>query len=290
MSHPPAERPPITSPTNERVKAAVRLRDRRERDRTGLTIVDGARELRRAIEAGIRVETLFVAESGPPTPDAAWVVASLGGSRSPAVVAVSAKVFAKIAFGDRDDGLVGMVAIPSVELEALVVEPDPLIVVVDGVEKPGNLGAILRSADGAGVDAVLLTDARTDPFNPNAIRASLGTVFGTRLAVADPASALSWLRRQGVRLVTAEVGAPRFHTDTDLTGALAIVVGSESDGLGPAWLDTEREPVRIPMRGRADSLNVSVATAILLYEALRQRDGSTAADAGVARIAGGGPA
>ena len=287
MSHPPVTRSPITSPTNERVKAAVRLRDRRERVRTGLTIVDGARELRRAIEAGVRVDTLFLTDSGPGTPDAKWVLADLGGARSPAVVAVSEPVFAKIAYGDRHDGLVGIVGIPSVQLDALVVGPDPLIVVVDGVEKPGNLGAILRSADGAGVDAVLLTDSRTDPFNPNAIRASLGTVFGTRLAVADPASAIAWLRGHDVRLVTAEVEAPRFHTEADLTGALAIVVGSESDGLGPAWLETEREAVRIPMRGRADSLNVSVATAILLYEARRQRDRATVADTGVAGASGG---
>ena len=262
----------ISSLTNERVKAAVRLRDRRQRDRTGLTIVDGARELRRAIESGVAVETVFVAAGAMSSVDAEWIVAHLAGPGSPVALTVSPAVLAKIAFGDRDQGVIAIVRMPSVALDDLETPRDALIVVTDSVEKPGNLGAILRTADGAGADAVIVADPGTDPYNPNVIRASLGTIFGIPLAVADPASVVAWLRSHRVRLVTAEVGAARLYTDTDLTGSIAIVVGSEARGLGPLWQTGERESVRIPMRGRADSLNVSVATAILLYEARRQRD------------------
>lgn len=263
---------PIRSLANERVKAAVRLRDRRHRDRTGLTIVDGARELRRAVEAGVGVDAVFVTDAAGSTADGRWISGHLGSSGPSAVVTVSQAVFEKLAFGSRNDGVVGIVRTPSVGLDDLDLGPAPLIVVVDGVEKPGNLGAILRTADGAGVDAVLVADPRTDPYNPNAIRASLGAIFGLPLVVSEPAAVIAWLRSRAVRVVTAEVGAERFHTDADLTGSVAIVVGSEAHGLGPLWLAAEREPLRIPMLGRADSLNVSAATAILLYEARRQRD------------------
>lgn len=264
--------PSITSLTNEKVKAAVRLRERRHRDRTGLTIVDGARELRRAIAAGVVVETVFISDSATLGPDAARVADDLRGTRSTVAVSVSPAVLAKIAFGDRDDGVVGIVRTPSVALDALIVGADPLIIVTDSVEKPGNLGAILRTADGVGADAIVVADPRTDPWNPNVIRASLGTIFDVSLAVSDPGTVIAWLRSRAVRLITAEVDAAQSHTDADLTGPIAIVVGSEADGLGPLWLAEERSPVRIPMHGRADSLNVSVATAIIAYEARRQRD------------------
>lgn len=263
---------PITSLTNERVKAAVRLRDRRHRDQTGLTVIDGARELRRAIEAGVVVETMFVAADAALDDEAIWVVDNLGGPRSTVAASVSPAVLAKVAFGDRHDGVVGIVRTPSVGLDDLTVGHDPLIIVMDGVEKPGNLGAILRTADGAGADAVIVADPGTDPWNPNVIRASLGTIFTVALAVSDPAAVIAWLRSRAVRLITAEVEASVSHTEVDLTGPVAIVVGSEAHGLGPRWRAEERSTVRIPMRGRADSLNVSVATAILVYEARRQRD------------------
>lgn len=263
---------PITSLTNERIKAAVRLRTRHEREATGVTIVDGARELRRALESGVDVQAVYVDATSASSDDARWVIAELGGLASERVVEVSSEVLAKVAFGDRSDGVVGLVHPPALELDQLAVGPKPLLVVVEGVEKPGNLGAILRSADGAGADAVIVADPATDVFNPNVIRASIGAVFSMAIAAADPATTIAWLSERGVRVITARIDAIAFHTETDLTGAIAIVVGSEADGLSVAWSGPSATAVRLPMLGHGDSLNVSVATGILLYEARRQRD------------------
>jgi TrmH family RNA methyltransferase len=169
--------------------------------------------------------------------------------------------------------VVAVVRSPSATLETLVASlpPDPLVVVVEAVEKPGNLGAILRTADGAGADAVIAADARTDLFNPNAIRASLGTIFALPVAAGPSSEVLEQLAARGVRLVAARVDTEGTYMDADFRGPLALVLGSEAEGLGSAWDDPRVEPVRIPMRGAADSLNVSVAAAVLLYEAVRQR-------------------
>ena len=149
---------------------------------------------------------------------------------------------------------------------------DPLLVVIEALEKPGNLGAILRTADGAGADAVIAADPRTDLFNPNAIRASLGTIFARPVAAAPSTGVLDWLVERSIRVVAARVDAERLYTDLDLRGGIALVLGSEAEGLRSAWDDPRVEPVRIPMGGAvADSLNVSVAAAVLLYEAVRQR-------------------
>lgn len=262
--------PEIASTANDRVKAVARLRDRRERDRTGLTVVDGAREIRRAIEAGVGVETLFTVDPPPPGDAAAALAAA--GAAGVRVTSVSPAVAERLAFGGRSDGIVAVVRVPPTDLASLSLPDEPLIVVIDGVEKPGNVGAILRTADGAGADAVILTDPATDLYNPNAIRSSIGTIFSLRPVIATAREARRTLTVAGVRIVAARVDAPRFHTAADLTGPLAIVVGSEAEGLGAAWSGDDVLPVRLPMLGRADSLNVSVAAAVLLYEARRQRD------------------
>ena len=261
--------PPITSLTNPRVKAAVRLRDRREREATGLTIVDGAREILRALDAGVRVETTFLAEDLLRTPDAFAAADRL--RHRPTTIAVSPAVLGKVAFGERSDGIVTIVATPQLGLSDLVLTDDPLLVIVEGVEKPGNLGAVLRTADGAGAHAVIATDPRTDPFNPNAIRASLGTIFALPVVATASAEALEWLHARGIRPVAAIVDAPTDYAAADLRGPIAVVLGSEADGLGPAWRDPRVTRIAIPMHGIADSLNVSVAAAIVLYEAVRQR-------------------
>jgi TrmH family RNA methyltransferase len=164
-----------------------------------------------------------------------------------------------------------VVRIPGTELKDLDLPADPLLVILEAVEKPGNLGAILRSADGAAADAVIAASPRTDLFNPNAIRASAGTIFSVRLGSASTEATLTWLGWRGIRVIAAKVDAARIYTDADLTGPLALVLGAEVDGLSPAWAAAETEAVRIPMLGVADSLNVSVSAAILLYEARRQR-------------------
>ena len=260
---------PITSLTNPRVKAAVRLRDRREREATGLTIVDGAREVLRALDAGVDVEEAFVAADLVRSRDAIEAGRRLRGR--PRTIEASAKVLAKVAFGDRSDGVVAVVRTPNVRLDDLELPPNPLVVVVEGVEKPGNLGAVLRSADGAGANAVIAADPLTDPFNPNAIRASIGTIFGLPVVAATSAATLAWLTDHGIRPVAAIVDTPTTYTDADLRGPLALVLGSEAQGLSATWRDPRVEPVGIPMAGRADSLNVSIAAAVLLYEAIRQR-------------------
>ena len=263
----------IESPSNPRLRAAAGLRERRERESSGRTLVDGARESRRALEAGARVVTAFICPDQLGGEDAAAAV-DLARERGAEILEIGPRAFERLAYGDRADGIVLVVEVPSTDLASLdlaVVGPEQLVVVTEGLEKPGNLGAILRSADGAGADGVV-TIGGTDLFNPNVIRASVGTIFSVPIAMATADETRRWLGERGLRVVTARVDAERLHTDADLTGPLAIVLGSEAEGLSDAWLGQEVESVRLPMLGIADSLNVSVAAAVLLYEARRQRD------------------
>jgi TrmH family RNA methyltransferase len=260
----------LTSFANPRIKATTALRDRRTRDLTGLTLVDGSREIRRALDAGVDVVEAFSCEPLLAGADARAALDLLR-ARGVAVQPTSEPVFAKLAFGERAEGLVAVIRIPSAALADLALSADPLVAVIEGVEKPGNVGAVLRSADGAGVDAVVAASPRTDLFNPNAIRASAGTMFTVAVATAPSAEALAWLRERGVRIVAARVDAERLYTQADLTGPLAIVLGAEADGLTDTWRADDIETVRLPMLGIADSLNVSVSAAVLLYEARRQR-------------------
>ncbi len=260
----------IASPANPRVRAAAALRDRRERDRTGRILIDGARELLRALDSGVVLETLFVSERMCRSAACLELLERI----TPADrrrAAVSETAFAKLAFGDRAEGVVGVAIRPTTDLDTFDPPAEPLLAVVEAVEKPGNLGAILRSADGAGVDGLIAADPRTDLYNPNAIRASLGTIFSVPLASASSAASLAWLRARTIRVVVARVDGAELYGATDLTGPLAIVLGSEADGLSDTWSGTDVVPVRLPMLGAADSLNVSAAAAVLLYEARRQR-------------------
>jgi TrmH family RNA methyltransferase len=180
-------------------------------------------------------------------------------------------VFAKVAYGDRAEGVVAVAAVPQASLAELTV-PDPaLVAVVVGLEKPGNVGAILRSADAAGVNAVIVADGGTDLYNPNAIRASLGTLFTVPLASADSDETLAWLAANQFRAFAARVDGAIEYTQADFRGRTAIVLGSESAGLPAAWQGKNVQAIRLPMCGAADSLNVSATAAVLFYEALRQR-------------------
>ncbi len=267
----------LTSPSNPRVKAVVRLRDRAERERTGQTIVDGARELTRAIGGGVQLVEVFVCEPLAIGEEARATLDALAAAGS-GWTQVSEVVLEKLAFGNRVDGIVAVVRPGRLSLGDLVLPPDPLLAVVEGVEKPGNLGAIVRSADGAGLDAVVAADARTDVFNPNAIRASLGTIFALPVVAAGTTDAIAWLRERGLRIVTTRVDATTDYGDADLTGPVAIVLGSEAGGLTAAWSGPGAgiRAVRLPMRGSGDSLNVSATAAVLFYEAVRQRRRATA--------------
>ena len=261
----------LSSTRNPRVRAAAALRERHARDEAGLTLIDGVRELPgrwRAAPGSSRSSS--IATGWGRTATAAVEAARAAGAE---VVDVSSVVVDHLAYGDRGDGIVAVARIPDTSLEALSLPADPLLVVVEGVEKPGNLGAVLRSADGAGADAVIAADPRTDLFNPNAVRASQGTVFAVPVAGASSVEVLAWLRRAGVRVLAARVGGAVHYADADLRGPVAIVLGSEAAGLSDAWSGEDVAAIGLPMLGIADSLNVSIAAAVLLYEARRQRGG-----------------
>ncbi|MFN6190444.1 MAG: TrmH family RNA methyltransferase [Planctomycetia bacterium] len=267
----------ITSPSNPRVREAARLREADARRATGLAVVDGRRELSRAAAAGVEIVEVFLDADAPSDPARDAWLAPLA-ARGTRVTALASRAFEKIAFGSRNEGLVGVVRFAARPLDVFHVTADRPVLVVEGVEKPGNLGAVLRTADAAGIAGVIASGAGTDPANPAAIRASLGTVFTVPLAVTTSAAAIEWCGRHGRRVIAAMPDGTLLWHKARLAGATAIVLGSEARGLSPAWqvaadagqisLDT----VRLPMLGIADSLNVSATAAILAYEALRQMD------------------
>ncbi len=260
----------ITSTANPRLKEAVRLRGRRERDETGLTLIDGVRETMRAMSGGAVLREVFVLPDLLPGPAASALLERLGEERIP-IVELGREAFEKLAYGDRLDGVVAVSETPPRTLEELILPLEPLIGVVEGVEKPGNLGAILRSADGAGVNAIIVADPTTDLFNPNIIRASIGTVFAIPVAVASSGDVLTWLKLRDIAIIAARVDGSADYTMADYTGAVAIALGSEARGLSDAWGELARASVKLPMFGVADSLNVSATAAVLFYEARRQR-------------------
>jgi TrmH family RNA methyltransferase len=260
----------ITSRQNARVKEAAKLRDRRARERQGRFVIDGAREILRAVAAGIDIVEAFVCAELCVNAEAREAVAKLEKS-SAEIATVTDEVFEKLCFGEGRDGLVAVAATPTRGLDRLQLPPAPLVAVIEGVEKPGNVGAVMRSADGAGVDAVIVADPRTDLFNPNTIRASLGTVFGAGVCTATTAETLVWLRGLGVPVYAAKPQAAVAYSAADYRRGAAIVLGSEAEGLSAAWNAAGLTPIALPMRGMADSLNVSATAAVLFYEAQRQR-------------------
>ena len=260
---------PITSTRNPRVRAALALRDRRERDRTGLTLVDGARETLRALQAGVTLETVFLCRDLVHGESGAALLERIGeGSH---LVEIGRAAHDRLAYGQRGDGVVAVIRPPLRSLGALLPQKDALVAVLAGVEKPGNLGAILRTADGAGLDALLVADAATDLFNPNTIRASLGTVFSLPVVAAPAVEVRAWLRDHGLQAVVARVDGAITYDAVDYRGPTAFVLGSEALGLDASWSGSDVTAVRLPMLGLADSLNVAATAAVLFYEARRQR-------------------
>src|SRR5262252_1239646 len=259
----------ITSPANPRVKQLVALRRRRARDESGVTLVEGRAEIELALAAGVRPRSLYYCPelSNPQDQGLGERARDLGAD----VVRLSRLVFEKASYREGPDGWLAVVPAVDTSLAHLDPGPRPLILACAGLEKPGNLGAILRTADAAGVAAVIAADPITDWGNPNVVRASKGTVFSVPVASARSAEVLTWIAGRSLALVAAAPDGDVLLTDADLSGPTAIVVGSEARGLPAAWLDRAGTRVRIPMFGRADSLNVATSAAILVYEAVRQR-------------------
>lgn len=264
----------ISSVQNPRVKAAVRLRQSAERKATGRFVFEGDREIARALDAGVRCLEAFFDPSACQTPERRGLLSRLRQAGCETLEATS-RVFEKLAFGERHEGIVVVAQTPQHGLAELKLPPRPLVAVLEAVEKPGNLGAVLRSADGAGVSAVIAADPRTDLFNHHTVRNSLGTVFSVPTTTATARETVDWLHAQGLQIVAARLdaapGDTHDYTQVDLSQPTAIVLGSEAHGLSSAWHGTDVTPIRVPMRGVADSLNVSAAAAVLFYEALRQR-------------------
>lgn len=261
----------ISSPANARIKAVVALRNRRDRDVSGLTRLEGREELELAIAAGVRPRTLFhcpqLMGPGGSGDDLVEQVRGLGAE----IIECSRAVFKKASYREGPDGFLAVAPSPGRGLSALDIPTDGLLLVAQGIEKPGNLGAMLRTADAAGVAAVIAADPVTDWGNPNVVRASKGTVFSVPVASATTAETIAWLAARGIALVATTPDTDTRHTDADLRGPVAIAVGTEKYGLDEELFAASTIRVRIPMAGRADSLNAATAAAIVLFEAVRQR-------------------
>lgn len=260
----------ITSMRNPRVKDAMRLRASRHRAKQGRILIDGARELLQALWGRVHLVDLFLCVGLCKSPEAQQVLARLDSVNVDAWQ-VPVDVFEKMAFGRRHDGVLAVAETPRHDLAELEPTGGGVIAVLEGLEKPGNVGAVLRSADGAGVAAVIVADPRTDLYNPNCIRASLGTVFTRAVCTATTAETLAWLRDRRLAIYAARPDAKLSYTAADLAGHAAVVVGSEAEGLSDAWRAADVTAIKLPMHGTADSLNVSATCAVLFYEALRQR-------------------
>lgn len=254
----------ITSLQNPRVKHIVRLRDdKRQRRQDGLMLVEGYDEIELARAAGFLPRTIFTA------PELVSRQMDAAGTEQ---VTVTRGVFEKISHRQNPDGWLAVFAIPQAELDQLQVSSLPLVIIAESIEKPGNLGAILRTADAARVDAVLACDPRVDVWNPNVVRASRGALFSVPVVECDQAAALEWLKKFGIRILAATPSAQVEYSAANLTGPIAIAVGTEDQGLSEFWLSAADLRIKIPMMGRVNSLNVSVSTALIVYEAVRQRN------------------
>lgn len=264
----------ITSIHNPQVKQVIHLRDRHERDKSTLFLIEGYREILRATDAGWKIDQLLICSDlflGSNEPDLIQRIAAHG---TP-VITTSEKVFRKMSYRDRPDGLLAIAPQKALTLHTLYAQKKgsklPFYVVAEAIEKPGNLGTILRSADAVGVSGLIVCDRCTDIYNPNVVRASVGTLFTVPTVEAGGEETLQWLKSQGITILAATPQASHEFTQVDLVRPLAIAVGTEQLGLSERWMQQADLQVRIPMNGVADSLNVAMATTLLLYEVYRQR-------------------
>lgn len=261
----------ISSTQNKKIRHALRLRERRYRDATGETLIEGYREVRQAVVHGhvpssvVYCPALFLGENE-------WQLLATSRKSGAYLIETSSAVFEKLSYRDRPDGILALAAKVHRPLSSLALPTKtPLVVVCEAIEKPGNLGSILRTADGAGMDAVIVCDPKTDINNPNVIRASVGTLFTVPVIEANSDETIRMLKNRGAQILVATPAGEKVYWEADFCRSTAIVVGSEQYGLSERWCKAADQRLSIPMRGKADSLNVATATSILAYEALRQR-------------------
>ncbi len=272
----------ISSIQNPKIKHIALLQQKSsERRKSGLFVVEGQRELGHCLAAGYEIESIYVLESQYErlcSGNATQAVVDADGNVSLGdiynkvkVNTVTPQVYEKIAYRGSTEGILAVVKTKQHTLADLKLAENPLVIVLEGVEKPGNLGAILRTADAAGVDAVLVCDPLTDLYNPNLIRSAIGAIFTVPVATCTSEECITYLKERGIKILTAQLQDSRLYYDQDMTVATAIVMGTESTGLTDIWRKAADAHIRIPMLGKLDSLNVSVSTAVLVYEAVRQR-------------------
>jgi RNA methyltransferase, TrmH family len=255
----------ITSIQNPKIKNVVKLIEKQsERKTQGLIVVEGAREINLALAANYKLKTLFNCVA----------VSSIKGDKVNAdpllTVEISKEVFAKLAYREGSDGLLALFEPKQQTLDTFVLSANPLIIILEAVEKPGNLGAILRTADAAGIDGLIICDPKTDIYNPNVIRSSVGCLFTTQVVADTSENIMQWLNHKKITTYAAALTATQAYTAMNFAAPTAIVFGTEADGLSDKWLTTVQQ-IKIPMLGKIDSLNVSVSAAVMVYEALRQR-------------------
>jgi len=253
----------ITSTQNERIKHLLLLQQKSALRKTeNVFVVEGARELMHCIEKQFEIESVFVCEE--------IFNASLNISDYQCFK-VNRKVYDRIALRGSTEGIIAIVKTPNLSLNSLRLSDNPLLVVLERVEKPGNLGAVLRSADASGVDAVIVCDPLTDIWNPNVVRSSVGGIFSVPCVACSSEECIAFLKQKGIQILTAQLQDSELYYATDMTCPTAIVMGTESTGLTQQWRAVANRHIRIPMLGKIDSLNVSVSAAILMFEAVRQR-------------------
>lgn len=269
---------PVSSLQNSRIKEVVKLHNRRHRDAQQLMVVEGSREIARALASGFAPQAAYICPPLLRGEEATAVSArlhTLHQQGSLPLFTVTPELFAKMAYREASGGLLVLIPYWQRPLASLSLSPNPFVAVIEGGEKPGNLGAILRTADAAGVDALIISEsepgAGTDIFNPNVVRASLGALFTVPIASAATPEVIAWLRQQGVQIAAATPAAEMLYTTADLRGPIALALGSEAAGLSAAWLQAADLRLAIPMHGQVDSLNLSVSAGLMLYEVVRQR-------------------
>ena len=261
----------ITSLQNPKIKQVVRWRDRPDRDDSQVVLTEGYRALVRALAGGYHIDEVFVCPEFFPGQHHEEALLEQLRAQGARLIRVAPSAFAKMAYRDRPEGLLGVGPQLHRGLESLTLSPCPFLLVAEQIEKPGNLGTMMRSSDAVKVDALVLCDSKTDLYNPNVVRASTGNLFTLPVAEATTEETIPFLKQRGIRILATSPHVDTLYTQVDLTAPVAVVVGAEQYGLTRPWLEQADLVVRLPMLGEADSLNVATATAVMLYEVLRQR-------------------